>query len=184
MENFFAFSLPKVYTAEGLAIELAKRTRFLRDQVVIEELKEAEQGRGDIYGFYQAFQQYLIPSLTAEQFADLYSQTITYGLFAARTRSDGKFNRKSAIDYIPHTIGILRDVFRFISLGAPSSQMEVIVDDIAAVLNVADINSILNQYYRQGKGEDPIVHFYETFLNQYDPRPANAAGSITPPSRW
>jgi predicted helicase len=47
--------------------------------------------------------------------------------------------------------------------------MEVIVDDIAAILNAADINSILDQYYRQGKGEDPIVHFYETFLNQYDP---------------
>ncbi len=47
--------------------------------------------------------------------------------------------------------------------------MEVIVDDIAAILNAADINSILDQYYRLGKGEDPIVHFYETFLNQYDP---------------
>ena len=62
-----------------------------------------------------------------------------------------------------------RDVFHFISLGKPSPHMEVIVDDIAAILNAADINSILDKYYREGKGEDPIVHFYETFLNQYDP---------------
>lgn len=167
--QFFGFKLPKTFTAETLAIELAKRTRFLRDQVVAEEMKEAEQGKGQVLGFYQAFQKYLIPSLTPEQFADLYSQTITYGLFAARTRTEGDFNRRLAFENIPHSIGVLRDVFDYISLGKPSPHMEVIVDDIAAILNAADINSILDQYYKQGKGEDPIVHFYETFLNQYDP---------------
>lgn len=167
--QFFAFKLPKTFTAESLAVELAKRTRFLRDQVVAEELKESEQGKGDILGFYKAFQKYLIPSLTPEQFADLYSQTITYGLFAARTRTEGDFSRRLAFESIPHSIGVLRDVFHFISLGKPSPHMEVIVDDIAAILNAADINSILDQYYRLGKGEDPVVHFYETFLNQYDP---------------
>jgi len=169
MGQFFAFKLPKTFTAETLAVELAKRTSFLRDQVVLEELQEAEQGRGNIYGFYNAFQKYLITSLTPNQFADLYSQTITYGLFAARTRADGEFKRKMAFEYIPHTIGILRDIFRYISLEELSDQMEVIVDDIAAVLNAADINSILDRYYKEGRGEDPIVHFYETFLNQYDP---------------
>jgi len=70
----------------------------------------------------------------------------------------------------------LRDVFRFISLGDLPQQMEVIVDDIAAILHAADINSILNQYYKEGKGEDPIVHFYETFLNQYDPQTRERRG--------
>ncbi len=167
--QFFGFKLPKTFTAESLAVELAKRTRFLRDQVVAEELKESEEGKGDIFGFYKAFQKYLIPSLTPEQFADLYSQTITYGLFAARTRTEGEFSRRLAYERIPHSIGVLREVFHFISLGKPSPHMEVIVDDIAAILNAADINSILDKYYREGKGEDPIVHFYETFLNQYDP---------------
>jgi hypothetical protein len=168
--KFFAFSLPRVFNAEELAVELAKRTRFLRDQVIAEELKEQKKGRGDISGFYSAFKKYLVAGLTEKQFADLYSQTITYGLFAARTRADGDFNRKLAFDYIPPTIGILRDVFRFISLGDLPKQMEVIIDDIAAVLNAADINQILHQYYKEGKGEDPIVHFYETFLAQYDPQ--------------
>ena len=181
LERFFAFTLPKVYTAEELAIELAKRTRFLRDQVVAEELKEEEQGGGDISGFFTAFKKYLISGLTSEQFADLYSQTITYGLFAARTRANGDFNRRLAFDYIPQSIGILRDVFKFISLGNLSSQMEVIVDDIAAVLNAADINSILNQYYKEGRGEDPIVHFYETFLNQYDPQTRERRGVYDTP---
>ena len=178
-DQFFGFKLPKTFTAESLAIELAKRTRFLRDQVVSEELKESEQGKGDIYGFYQAFKKYLISSLTPQQFADLYSQTITYGLFAARTRTQGDFNRKLAFDNIPQTIGILHDVFKFISLGSPSSQMEVIVDDIASVLNAAEISSILDKYYKEGKGEDPIVHFYETFLNEYDPKTRERRGYIT-----
>ena len=175
-EQFFSFKLPQAFTAETLAVELAKRTRFLRDQVVTEELRESEQGKGAIYGFYKAFQKYLITSLTQEQFADLYSQTITYGLFAARTRANGDFNRKIAFEYIPHTIGILRDIFRYISLEELSDQMEVIVDDITSVLNAADINSILDEYYKEGRGEDPIVHFYETFLNKYDPETRERRG--------
>ncbi|HAF48170.1 MAG TPA: DNA methyltransferase [Anaerolineaceae bacterium] len=176
MAKFFAFKLPKSFTAEKLAVDLAKRTRFLRDQVVAEELRDESTGGGDLSGFFNAFKQYLIAGLTQEQFADLYSQTITYGLFAAKTRAEGHFNRKLAFDYIPSTIGILRDVFRFISLGELSPQMEVIVDDITAVLNAADINSILDQYYKEGKGEDPIVHFYETFLNEYDPETRERRG--------
>jgi hypothetical protein len=62
--------------------------------------------------------------LTKEQFADLYSQTITYGLFASRMRSTGDFNRKVAVYDIPHTIGILREMFHFISLGDLPPQME------------------------------------------------------------
>ena len=177
LEKFFAFKLPQSFTAEKLAVELAKRTGFLRDQVVAEELRDENSGGGgDLSGFYQAFKKYLIAGLTTEQFADLYSQTITYGLFAARTRADGNFNRKLAFDLIPPTIGILRDVFRFISLGDLSPQMAVIVEDITAVLNTADINSILDQYYKEGKGEDPIIHFYETFLNEYDPEARERRG--------
>ena len=70
MEQFFGFKLPRSFTAESLAVELAKRTRFLRDEVISQELVESEQQRGELYGYYQAFQKYLIPNLTPEQFAD------------------------------------------------------------------------------------------------------------------
>lgn len=167
---FFSFSLPKVQTARSLATELAKRTRFLRDEVIAVEMEEnGSKGHKQIIGFYEAFKKYLIATLTAEQFADLYAQTITYGLFAARTRAEGEFNRKLAFEYIPHTIGILRDVFRFISLEEPPKSLQIIVDDIAAILNAADVNQILHEYHRTGKGRDPIIHFYETFLAVYDP---------------
>jgi len=168
---FFSFSLPRVQTARSLAIELAKRTRFLRDEVIAVEMEEnGSKGHKQIIGFYEAFKKYLIGTLTEKQFADLYAQTITYGLFAARTRADGEFNRRLAFDYIPHTIGILRDVFRFISLEEPPKSLQIIVEDIAEILHVADVNKILHEYHQTGKGRDPIIHFYETFLTTYDPK--------------
>ncbi len=173
VEQFFAFSLPRTYTAKSLAVELAKRTRFLGDQVIAEELREeSERGSGRLLGFYEAFQKYLIGTLTKEDFADLYAQTITYGLFAARTRAEDSFSRKLAFDNIPPTIGILRDVFRFISLEDVPRPMEWIVDDIAEVLAVADVKKIL----QQRAGRDPIVHFYEPFLTEYDPRERERRG--------
>ncbi|MCK9409035.1 MAG: N-6 DNA methylase [Bacteroidetes bacterium] len=169
LEKFFSFSLPTVFTAESLAVELAKRTGFLRDEVIIKELEEEEKGKGEIFAFYTTFKKFLVADLSHKDFADIYAQTITYGLFAARTRAGKDFNRKIAYDFIPHTIGILRDVFSFISLRKLPPQMEVIIDDIAQVLHAADVKTILDEFYRKGKGEDPIVHFYETFLNIYDP---------------
>jgi len=177
LESFFSFSLPKIYNAKTLAVELAKRTRFLKNEVIEEELREEENNKqGFILGFYEAFQKYLIKGLSQEGFADLYSQTITYGLFAARTRSTGEFNRKLAYDNIPQTIGILRDVFKFISIGNLPIQMEWTIDDISEVLAVADVKKILHQYFYEGKGKDPIVHFYETFLAEYDPQTRERRG--------
>jgi len=169
-DSFFSFSLPKVQTARSLAIELAKRTRFLRDEVIAVEMEEnGGKGHKQITGFYEAFKKYLIGTLTEKQFADLYAQTITYGLFAARTRAEDGFNRELAFKYIPNAIGILRDIFRFISLEDPPKSLQIIVDDIAEILNVADANKILHEYQRTGKGSDPIIHFYATFLATYDP---------------
>src|SRR5699024_9131929 len=98
-----------------------------------------------------------------------YAQTVTYGLFAARTRADKTFTRENARQFIPSTIGILRDVFEFISYRELPQNIGWIVDDIAEILNVAKTDKILKRYYDEGKGADPIIHFYETFLNEYNP---------------
>jgi predicted helicase len=176
LERFFQFSLPTKFTAESLAKELATRTRFLRDEVIKEELREASStGAKKILGFYEAFQKHLIFNLKPDEFADLYAQTITYGLFAARTRANGAFNRILAYDLIPKTIGILRDIFHFVSFDPPE-QLQATVDDIAEVLAVADVRNILHQYFKEGKGSDPIFHFYETFLAEYNPQERERRG--------
>lgn len=175
LDRFLDFSLPKVFTAESLAVELAKRTRFLRDEVA-QQLARERDAPSVLTGFFETFQTYLIGTLEPEDFADLFAQTITYGLFAARTRSGDAFSRRAAFDSIPHTIGVLRDLFRFISLGDLPEQLAWCVDDIAEVLAVADAPGILDRYYHEGKGSDPIVHFYETFLAQYDPKEREQRG--------
>lgn len=170
LNRFLDFALPPDFTADAksLAVELAKRTRLLRD-VTIEEMRDGPNSSPDLSGFFDAFRTYLIGSLTPEEFADLFAQSITYGLFAARIRAGGDFNRGAAVEHIPHTIGVLRNLFRYVSLGDLPDQLAWCIDDIAEVLAVADAPGILNEYYSDGKGSDPIVHFYETFLTQYDP---------------
>jgi len=169
MEQFFSFSVSKITTAKQLAIELAKRTGFLRDQLINElKIEDNIQGIQMLEGFYKTFKDYLISSLTISQFADLFAQTITYGLFVARTRAEEKdFHRESAVKYIPHTIGILRKVFQFVSAPDLPISMKVI-DDITEILAATDVGKIIHRFYHENKGTDPIIHFYETFLSHYD----------------
>lgn len=172
LNKFFTFSLPRTYTPKTLAEALACRTHYLREQVFL----ELHRKNGKLAGFYEAFQQHLIAGLTEENFADMYAQTITYGLFAASTRCKEEFTRRLAFHNIPPTIGILRDVFRFVSLEEPGPQLSWIIDDVANVLAVADVKHILHRYFMEGRGKDPVVHFYETFLAQYDPKEREQRG--------
>lgn len=177
LSQFFSYSIPQVASAKKLALELAKRTRFLRDQIIAEELKEEKiAGTQTLEGFYHAFKDHLIASLTKQDFSNLFAQTITYGLFAARSRAENGFNRILAYKYIPHTVGILRSVFRFISSTELPQPLEWIIDDIAEVLAAADVKKIMSDFYKEGKGRDPIIHFYETFLAEYDPKEREKRG--------
>lgn len=172
LNKFFTFSLPQKYTPKTLAEALASRTHYLREQVLL----ELAIGNGDLTGFYQAFQKHLIGALTEEEFADMYAQTVAYGLFAARTRCKEEFTRRSAFDNIPKTIGILRDVFRFVSLQDTGPELNWIIDDITDVLAVADVKKVLHEYFVSGRGQDPIMHFYETFLTEYNPKERELRG--------
>ncbi len=167
LRRFFDYSLPEKLGARPLAERLARLTRFLRDQVISTELAEGEGNQ--LRGFFDVFKKTLIADLTQAQFADLFAQTLTYGMFAARIRAPGEFNRKLAYDYIPRTLGVLREVFRYISLADLPKHLEVTLDEIAAVLQAADVAGILEEYQKTHHSTDPIVHFYETFLAEYDP---------------
>jgi len=134
LRSFIEFAPAPAASAEELAVNLAKRTRYLRAMVEARFDVEMQGDGGVLVGFYEAFRQFLIGDLTPADFADLYAQTITYGLFAARTRADGSFTRRSAFDVIPKTIGILRDLFRFMSLDELPNELAWIVDDIADLL--------------------------------------------------
>jgi len=176
LEKFFSFSRPEIESARDMAVELAKRTSFMRE-VVLQELGREMAGEGGhILGFYEAFEDFLMPDLTHREFADIYSQTITYGLLTARTRVSGEFNRTDAADAIPSTIGILKDIFDFISTSDLPVEIEWIVDDVSNVLSGTNVDEILSDFYADRAESTPLIHFYETFLEKYDPETRQQKG--------
>jgi len=165
LEKFFSFSTPEIKTSSSLSIELAKKTRFL-ERILQEELSRDNE---EVTRLYKAFQEELIETLTKERFADLYAQTITYGLFAARMRVQDGFNKDTAWRFIPESLPLLREIFySFTGPHFPESLLWV-VDDISQVLRKADISSINKEFKTTKWEEDPVINFYETFLATYNP---------------
>jgi len=180
-KEFFSFMAPFNPTARELAKALAVRTRFLRDQAVMAELNVKNGESNRVLEFYHAFETYLIHGLTKEEFADIYSQTLTFGLFTAAINNWQDFDRKTAKDFIPTTNGILHDLFEFISMGELSPALSQGIEDIVAALKMikpyrlaepdkqAEISNFLYELNRDGKPDKPIIHIYETFLSEYNP---------------
>jgi hypothetical protein len=130
LAEFFSFVTPRAYKAKNLATELAKRTRFMT--AIIKE--ELDHNTKSLIEFYQAFKEELIESLTFEKFADMYAQTISYGLFAARVKAKkNDFSRDTAYRYIPPTIPLLRKLFYFLTGPDLPESLSWVVDYITNV---------------------------------------------------
>lgn len=174
LDTFISYNIPELKSAKTLAKELAQRTQLL-PSFIVEELTNDETD--EIDRIYEAFKKYLIPDLTVEDFADIYAQTITYGLFTARLEcKDKDFSRYKAIEYIPKNIHIFRDTFSLISGPALPESINWIVDDIATVLKYCNMKKIRQELHLIAAGGDPLMHFYETFLAEYDPKKRKARG--------
>ena len=112
-----------------------------------------------------------MPNLDDKGFADLYSQTIAYGLFTARCfDKEPPFTRQEAGYLVPKTNPFLRDTFDRIAGINLDERIVWVVDDLAELLNRTDISAILQDFGKRTRQEDPVVHFYETFLSEYDPK--------------
>jgi len=172
LEKFFSFSTPEIQKSSDLSYELAKRARFL-EQILQEELSKENQ---EVTRFYKAFQEELIESLTPERFADLYAQTITYGLFAARMKVQNGFKRETAWEFIPESLSLLKEIFYSMTGPHFPESLSWIVDDISQVLEKADISSIFKEFKLTKWEEDPVIHFYETFLTTYNPKERERLG--------
>ena len=168
--TFFSHAVPSIYKAEPLASELARRTRLL-DINIRENLDlEIKEQKGKLYELLRAFQEHLISDLQPEAFADMYAQTIAYGLLLAKINADAKLDRRIAHLNIPHTISLLYDMFHYLAEEELPRSLAGVVDDITSLLNYADISSVIGDLHRFTSSRDPVIHFYETFLAEYDPR--------------
>jgi hypothetical protein len=165
-----------VGTAKELAQRMAGMTRIIRDLIV--NTFEHEKEHGWLHNWLAAFRETLIPELDEKQFADMFAQTLAYGLFAARVHSkqNKPFSREMAAFDLPKTNPFLRKLFAEIAGVDMPETIAWAVDDIVELLKHADMAEILRDFGK-GKGkEDPVVHFYETFLAAYDPKMREVRG--------
>ncbi len=167
-DGFFAADLPMIDNPRELAERIAAKARLLRDGV--ERIFAQENPSGPLHDLLTAYRQVLIQNLKPTDFADLQAQTATYGLFAARCQHEPSrpFTRKEAI--FAKTTPFLRDVFGRIAGPDIDPRIAWIVDDLARLLDRADMAAILTDFGRRTRQEDPVVHFYEDFLAAYDPK--------------
>ena len=173
---FFEQPALTVASAKELAQRMAGMTRIIRDLIVGTFEHEKEQGW--LHNWLAAFRETLIPDLDEKQFADMFAQTLAYGLFAARVHAPpGKpFSREMAAYNLPKTNPFLRKLFAEIAGVDMPDSIAWAVDDVVELLKHADMAEILTDFGK-GKGkEDPVVHFYETFLAAYDPKMREVRG--------
>ncbi|CAD5935082.1 type ISP restriction/modification enzyme [Planktothrix agardhii] len=125
-----------------------------------------------------AFKKILIHDITPKEFADVYAQTIAYGMFAARLHDPilETFSRQKAAELIPKSNPFLRKLFGYIAGPDIDDRIKWIVDNLVEIFLACNVEEILKNYGKSTKMEDPIIHFYETFLSEYDPKLRKARG--------
>jgi hypothetical protein len=152
--------------------DLAEKMAYIATQMKVSILEgyQNENKFGKLHGQLDSFRSVLIDTLTPEEFADMLAQTVCYGLFAAKCSSIGQpFSRLTAIFFVPKTNPLLRDLFNQLAGVDLDDGLVWLVEHLVKVLNHSDIAAILTDFGKRTRQEDPVVHFYETFLRSYNP---------------
>ncbi|MFA5593261.1 MAG: type ISP restriction/modification enzyme [Micavibrio sp.] len=173
--DFAAFQGQTIKSAKKLAEMMAGKAKMMRD--VFKATLEAEDD-STLKDQMRAFKAILMHDLDAAQFADIYAQTITYGLFTARLHDDtpDSFSRGEALTLIPASNPFLRDLFTYVASAQLDHRAVWIVDALCEVYRATDLKAILKDFGTATGQNDPILHFYETFLGAYDKNLRKARG--------
>ncbi|MDD9979335.1 MAG: putative DNA binding domain-containing protein [Boseongicola sp.] len=163
-----------IKTSKDLAIRLADLASDIR--ALVNQLLEAEDDTGPMRTMLSAFQKNLIHDLDDDGFADMFAQTIAYGMLAARISRPAGIVADNLSDMVPRTNPFLMELFgNFLKIGGRDKRMgldfdELGIRDVVDVLNDADMEAVLRDFGDRNPKEDPVIHFYELFLKEYDPQ--------------
>jgi predicted helicase len=160
-----------IKSPKRLAEMMAGKARLLSD--IIEKSltsDEEKQENSTLKDQMLAFKQILIHDITPQGFADVYAQTIAYGMFAARLHDPtlNNFSRQEAAELIPKSNPFLRKLFGYIAGPDIDERIKWVVENLSKIFLACNVEEILKNYGKSNKMEDPIIHFYETFLSEYD----------------
>lgn len=177
--DFVAWQGQTITSPKKLASMMAGKARLLAD-VIEKAVQSDEESRAntDLKDQLEAFKHILIHDITPKAFADLYAQTIAYGMFAARLHDPtlDSFNRMEAAVLIPKSNPFLRKLFHSISGPDLDDRIVWIVDALADIFRATDIAKLLSGFGKGSGREDAFMHFYEDFLAQYDPKLRKSRG--------
>ena len=162
-----------------LAKMMAGKARLMAD-VIEKSLNndDEQEKRSNLKSQMISFQQMLIHDITNRSFADIYSQTIAYGMFAARYHDPTlpTFSRMEAAQLIPKSNPFLRKLFQDIAGYDLDDRLVWIVEELVSIFLASDVSKIMKNFGKSTKQDDPVVHFYETFLGEYNPALRKARG--------
>ncbi len=160
-----------IKSSKKLAEMMAGKARLLSD-VIEKSLNSDETHEEDstLKEQMKAFKDILIHDITPKGFADVYAQTIAYGMFAARLYDPTleNFSRQEAAELIPKSNPFLRKLFGYIAGPDIDDRIKWIVDNLSEIFLACNVEEILKNFGEATKMEDPIIHFYENFLAEYD----------------
>ena len=133
-------------------------------------LEKGSEGNTELHKIREAVKERLLASMTDAEFADMYAQTLVYGLFAARyhDKTPDNFSRAEARELIAATNPFLQHFFDHITGASFPKRLQSVVDELCEVFAHADIQKLLTDFYKNDKEKDPVIHFYEDFLREYD----------------
>lgn len=179
IKDFCSHHGQTIKSSKKLAEMMAGKARLL-SEVIEKALDSDEENSEDstLKDQMNAFKQILIHDITPKGFADVYAQTIAYGMFAARLHDATlpTFSRQEAAELIPKSNPFLRKLFGYIAGIDVDDRIKWIVDDLVNIFLACNVEEILKNYGKSTKMEDPIIHFYENFLSEYDPKLRKARG--------
>jgi predicted helicase len=170
--NFTAHVSRSITSPIKLAKLMAGKARLLENVIEKAILSDEESdANNSLRNEMKIFKANLIHDITPSSFADIYAQTIAYGMFAARLHDTTleDFSRQEAQYLIPKSNPFLRGLFSYISGADCDDRLVWIIDSLAEVFLATDVAKILEGFFQKSGMNDPIIHFYETFLAEYNP---------------
>jgi len=179
IQHLGSSAIQSITSAPRLAKQMAGKARLLANIIETAMNDETHSYENDnLQGQYKAFKDILIHELKKEDFADIYAQTIAYGMFAARLHDDTPedFSREEAARLIPKTNPFLRQIFNNLAGNDLDERIMWVVDDLVTVFQATDLKKIMKSYSTNMLHHDPMIHFYEDFLSEYNPKLRKSKG--------
>ncbi|MDP2629833.1 MAG: type ISP restriction/modification enzyme [Candidatus Uhrbacteria bacterium] len=185
IKDFLSSPPERIKSGKRLAEIMGGKARRIRDNAK-HFLAEKGDTDTDLVRVYESVKKMLIHDLTTGHFADMYAQTLVYGLFVARYNDETKdtFSREEARELVPASNPFLRQFFDHIAGINFNKRLTYIVDELCVVFAASDIRELVDEYFsRNGavEGQDPVIHFYEDFLREYDPELRKKMGAYYTP---